>query len=273
MSDQFINIVMEVNMKKYRFYVVIIAIMMSIALNCLPQSFDPFILSVSAESNLDAPKSIKAKSTEYSITLSWKKVPGAYKYRVYDYNQNTDKYEKWEDVKENNIEIYVFPGREYKFKIAALKKNGKKIEVGKKSSVISVTSKTHYKYDFPVFTDYGFDRLEPENAYNLYKTKLGSFGAYKDYDNNDSNQTKEIAESFIRYLEDVEALGLKVTDYNEGEYELENGMCKLFSYYVYDGDENVATISLVIYPDNWVLVDLIPTKSRDYPDPDKLVMG
>lgn len=98
-------------------------------------------ISVTTE-KLDAPKDITATADSSSITLKWKKVSGADAYRVYQYDAIKKKYVKTEAVPNAITETTytvtgLTAGTTYKFKIAALVKNGNKYSVQKASSAVT----------------------------------------------------------------------------------------------------------------------------------------
>lgn len=98
-------------------------------------------ISVTTE-KLDAPKDITATADSSSITLKWKKVSEADAYRVYQYDATKKKYVKTEAVPNAITETTctitgLTAGTTYKFKIAALVKNGNKYSVQKASSAVT----------------------------------------------------------------------------------------------------------------------------------------
>ncbi|MDE6132207.1 MAG: fibronectin type III domain-containing protein, partial [Oscillospiraceae bacterium] len=98
--------------------------------------------SDSSADGLAAPTDIKASKTSSKITLSWEAVSGADAYRVYMYNDETDKYEKYKDVSGTKCTVSgLKSGASYKFKVAALKKSNGKYKAGKQSKAVSVKTK------------------------------------------------------------------------------------------------------------------------------------
>lgn len=90
-----------------------------------------------------APKNFKAKKTSSSVTLSWDAADGADMYRVYKYNPETKKYEKYKDVKNAKCTIKGLDANtKYKFKVVSYDKNkdGKYVK-GESSKAVSVTTK------------------------------------------------------------------------------------------------------------------------------------
>lgn len=108
--------------------------------------------SVTAESDtldelpvqkVSAPKNFKASKTKNTITLKWDEVEGADMYRVYKYNPETKKYEKYKNVKNPKCKITdLEAGTKYKFKVVSYDKNedGKYVK-GETSKAVSVTTK------------------------------------------------------------------------------------------------------------------------------------
>ncbi|MCM1523216.1 MAG: fibronectin type III domain-containing protein [Ruminococcus sp.] len=88
-----------------------------------------------------APANFKASKTANSVTLSWDACQGAGLYRVYLYNSETKKYEKYKDVKTASCKIEGLKAKtKYSFKVAAYeKKDGKYVQMGVSKSV-SVTT-------------------------------------------------------------------------------------------------------------------------------------
>lgn len=99
--------------------------------------------TVSAAEKLSAPSDLRAaRITDTTITLTWNKRNGADAYRVYIYNAESKKYEKYKTVTGTYCTVKdLSPGKKYKFKVAALKKNGTKYSVQKKSSPITAETK------------------------------------------------------------------------------------------------------------------------------------
>lgn len=98
--------------------------------------------SARPEAKIAAPSGIKAASkTTSSITLKWNKVSGASAYRVYIYNSSKKKYVKYKDVSVATCKVTgLSAGKSYKFKVASLKKSGKKYSLQSTSGVF--TAKT-----------------------------------------------------------------------------------------------------------------------------------
>ena len=122
------------------------AVLMTAVLPALPaintvDTASPFC--VYAAEKLSAPAGFTAdevKST--SVRLTWKKVNGADAYRVFIYSNDTGKYEAYKTVKAASCEVKdLTAGKKYKFKVAALTKNGSKYSVQTKSKPLNVTTK------------------------------------------------------------------------------------------------------------------------------------
>lgn len=93
--------------------------------------------------SLAAPTGIKASKTSSSVTLSWSAVNGADAYRVYMYDPDTDEYEQYKDVSGTKCTVSgLKSGKTYKFKVAALEETNGKYKAGKRSKVVSVTTKS-----------------------------------------------------------------------------------------------------------------------------------
>ena len=102
-------------------------------------------ITVYAAEKLAAPANFKAaETTKTTVRLTWSKVKGADAYRVYMYNSESDEYEIYKTVTGTSCEVkFLTAGHKYKFKVAALKKNGKKYSVQTKSSPLTVKTKSN----------------------------------------------------------------------------------------------------------------------------------
>lgn len=98
--------------------------------------------SSSSGGNAVAPENIKASKTSDSVTLTWDKADGADMYRVYKYNPETKKYEKYKDVKSAKCTVKGLKGNtKYKFKVVSYSKIDGKYVKGESSKAVSVTTK------------------------------------------------------------------------------------------------------------------------------------
>lgn len=107
-------------------------------------SIDPPASSSASGGSSAAPSNIKASKTADSITLTWDSASGADMYRVYMYNDKTEKYEKYKDVKSAKCTVSgLKAGTKYKFKVTAYSKNkdGKYVQ-GESSKAVSITTKS-----------------------------------------------------------------------------------------------------------------------------------
>lgn len=87
---------------------------------------------------LSAPKNVSA-TEDYPSFLTWGKVKGADRYRVYIYNEETEEFEKYKDVTKAECEIdSMVPGETKRFRVAALVKKDEKYLVQEKSKSITV---------------------------------------------------------------------------------------------------------------------------------------
>lgn len=115
-------------------------------------------ISVSTK-KLDAPKNITAAGNFSSIDLKWDKVKNADAYRVYQYDSSKKKYAAIKTTSATNYTVTgLSSGKTYKFKIAALIKNGKSYSVQTLSPVVSETTSTNAKLqtaDFMVYDKNG----------------------------------------------------------------------------------------------------------------------
>lgn len=104
------------------------------------------ITAEAADSKLAAPKNLKAAAGDGKITLTWDKVKGADAYRIYLYNAETKKYEKYKLVKGTKATVTgLESGKTYKFKVAAAVKSGKSYKTGTASAAVSAKTKAAKK--------------------------------------------------------------------------------------------------------------------------------
>lgn len=108
---------------------------------------------------LDAPKNITADANFSSITLKWSKVSSADAYRIYQYNSAKKKYVAIRTTSATNYTVTgLSSDKTYKFKIAALIKNGKNYSVQTLSADISKSTSTEAELqtaDFMVYDKNG----------------------------------------------------------------------------------------------------------------------
>lgn len=101
------------------------------------------VISVTTK-KLTAPTGIKATTDTDSVTLSWNAVSGASVYRIYSYNSSSKKFAVLESAVRGTS--YTNDGlksnTQYRYKIAALVKNGSSYAVQTKSSEIKATTKS-----------------------------------------------------------------------------------------------------------------------------------
>lgn len=91
---------------------------------------------------LAAPTGFTSSSEKTKISIRWEAVDGADKYRVYKYNPETDKYEKYKTVSNVNCTISDLEyDTEYKFKVVAVKTTENGDEAGKASKAYVASTK------------------------------------------------------------------------------------------------------------------------------------
>lgn len=111
-------------------------------------------ISVSTK-KLIAPPKITANAGFSSIALKWNKVKGADAYRIYKYNNAKKKYVAVKTTSKTNYTVTkLSSGTTYKFKIAALVKNGKSYSVQTLSPVILAKTSTKATLQTADFTVY-----------------------------------------------------------------------------------------------------------------------
>lgn len=77
-----------------------------------------------------------------SVTISWKKVTGTQKYRVYLYDETTGKYKKAADTTTTSYKLTgLIAGKKYKVRVRAYNKNGSVTQWGENSSTLTVAVK------------------------------------------------------------------------------------------------------------------------------------
>lgn len=137
-------------------------------------------LSIAAEaaSSLPAPKGIVVNVLDNQALINWDNVEGAEEYRVYVYDKASKKYKYDENYyctslywdysfSKTGVNIQgLEPGKTYYFKVAAVKKNGQKTVVGKKSERIKV--RTLHKLPLPGKYLVNKDGNSENNAYQCW---------------------------------------------------------------------------------------------------------
>jgi sortase B len=91
----------------------------------------------SVTTKLSAPGSFKATVSGTSIKLTWKKVTGAAGYRILLYDSVTKQYKTYKNISGTKFTFKNLPAGTYKFKVAALVKNGKTLKEQVQSSAVS----------------------------------------------------------------------------------------------------------------------------------------
>lgn len=77
-----------------------------------------------------------------SATITWKKVTGTQKYRVYLYDENTKKYKKAADTTATSYKLTgLTAGKKYKVRVRAYNKNGSVTQWGENSTTLTVAVK------------------------------------------------------------------------------------------------------------------------------------
>lgn len=111
------------------------------------ENVTPFAIAAeAADSKLAAPKNLKAAAGDGKVTLTWDKINGADAYRVYLYNAETKKYEKYKLIKGTKATVTGLEnGKTYKFKVAAAVKSGKSYKTGTASAAVSAKPKAGMK--------------------------------------------------------------------------------------------------------------------------------
>ncbi len=119
------------------------------------------------KTKLSAPKNVKASASGSAVTISWNKVSGADKYRIFTYDSASDSYKTYKDVTGLNCKISGLKAGTYKFKVAALVKSGSKYTAQVQSSAVSakVTTSSTKTASFPVeFPAFGTGKAAAKKA-------------------------------------------------------------------------------------------------------------
>lgn len=166
-------------------------------------------LIVSAEAyTLDAPKSfIASKCTANTITLSWSKVKGVKKYRIYKYNETSDEYEKLKDVSDTKYVVKnLKPNKTYRFKVAALLYKNGKYTPQKKSN--KLYAKTKKKVNSVSFDAPGNVKAEITSDTSIKLSWTSAYGAsaYRIYMYDSDTKRYETVESVMALTYTVKGL-------------------------------------------------------------------
>lgn len=104
---------------------------------------------------LAAPTNVSTNANYSSVDINWSSVKNADAYRVYQYDSAKKKYITVKTTSATNYTVKsLTPGKTYKFKIAALVKNGKKYYVQTLSNVFSATTSAKAELQTKDFTVY-----------------------------------------------------------------------------------------------------------------------
>lgn len=177
------------------------------------------IVAEAAETTaLAAPQNIKGKVSKDSIVLSWDKVEGADAYRVYIFNAETKKYEKYKTITGTKCTVKSLEsGKTYYFKVTTMTKSGKsyvKNGTSEKVSVKMTAKKTDSKKKtenkkaecdswngmFPTPESYGFEFIQVTDDNRLWYANFDDYNAGKQF------------KKYLKYLEDS---GCKLIDNEE----------------------------------------------------------
>lgn len=126
------------------------------------------IESYAAETVLSAPYNVKAEVKNNTASLSWDKVDGADAYRIYKYDAGKKKYVKYKSITGNKIVIKNLEEGSYKFKIAALTKNGKSYKVGNTSKAVTAKIQTSSKESKTRLKEVTLSAKEMAGAWDVY---------------------------------------------------------------------------------------------------------
>ena len=144
------------------------------------------------EEAIEIPELTYSKLTYKSVSLSWDKVSGASKYRIYKYSSAKKKYLKYKDVTGTSATVSGLKSKtSYKFYISAIGSNGKEIT---RSDSITVTTpaKTAEKLAAPTgltstsktqkTVTLKWNKVSGASAYRVYKysSAKGTYVKYKD---------------------------------------------------------------------------------------------
>ena len=127
-------------MKRTKILGALLAGVMAVSgISVIPGVSSPFVVEAEAASKLAAPTGLKATVSGTTVKLTWNAVKGADAYRVYICDNRSGKFKTYKTVSGTKCEVTkLTEGTGYRFKVAALTKNGSKYSVQTKSSHIAV---------------------------------------------------------------------------------------------------------------------------------------
>ena len=134
--------------------------------------------AASVKTKLAAPGNVKASVSGSSVTITWNKVTGADKYRVYTYDSASESYKTYKEVTGTSVTVKGLSSGTYKFKVAALVKSGSKYTAQVQSAEVSAKiAGTSSSSGVPItFPSFGTSMSNAKKQMGLsYYTELGEY--------------------------------------------------------------------------------------------------
>ena len=159
------------NSKAFKASIAVMSVLLAGGAVATPYFGTDFSVAASAATvKLEAPDFLyEGEKTKNSVTLLWNEVEGADAYKVYIYDAAQKKYVGYRKVKGTQCTVKgLSAGKTYRFKVAAMKKDGNKYKVGKKSETRKVRTKFNFKAGDTISCDL-FSVTLPKNV--LYFTE------------------------------------------------------------------------------------------------------
>lgn len=234
-------------MRKNPFLVPVIALTLTVGTIPLPAGHSPAEITVSAASSkLPAPQNIKVSTENTSAVISWDKVEGASKYRVYRYSAASKEYYEFAVVEGESVEAYMLSsGTKHYFKIAALSGDGDKLTEGKRSEKITVSTKKVRIPQVPNPAKYGFD-TPSRDLYDYMKENFPG-NAVAVIESKSADDLLHTAErgtvAFDNYCGALEEKGFNVVCSNTATKDTDIGYMYIQYYSVFYEDKFVCSLA------------------------------
>lgn len=226
-----------------------LAAVISVGCIAAPVSIAPIgiVAEAATTKSLSAPENISGKVSKDSIILTWDKVEGADGYRVYMYNPETKKYEKYKSVSGTKCTVKSLKsGKTYYFKVATLTKSGKKYVRNGVSSKVAVKFKASK-------TDKSVEKTKTVSSWN----DIASYGfvVSKRLDSGKVNYKNENSDAIAQFYKFTTHLykDCKISYASTIGLDMELGELR-------DADDNLVATVFIDYTAGSVLVMGVPEK-------------
>ncbi len=194
---------------------------------------------------------IVSSQTTSEITLKWKKVTGATGYRIYQYNPDTEKWEKIETTTSKSYTVKnLDSGTKYKFKVKAYKTVGDKTIWGKASETFAVkTDKVVAVFDKPIGV---YESKNLPSTHFLYDEDCAAWISVYTVGKNEKNESEIKAEFKKAFGYDPQE---KVKCTYVGEYNVKgySGAQQIYQYSI--EDYTYPLILFDFYELSWTITD------------------